>query len=244
MNSFEIEIAGQVIHVESIHTRPKAICRDFIVTDKKPDIEISITERDIDYDRKEYETICDNNDPWEGFLEVSTLCRLLTDRLIEFDTILLHGVAVAVGHEAFIFSAPSGIGKTTHALKWLKTIPDANIVNGDKPFLRFLSNGTVLVCGSPWAGKESIYTNAMIPLKSIVFMERAEDNHIEQISFTEAFPFLLQQVYHPDDKKKMRTTLGLLQRLNQTVSFWHFKCNNYKDNCFDVAYNALMRDKK
>ena len=71
-------------------------------------------------------------------------------------------------------------------------------------------------------------------------MERCEDNHIEQISFAEAFPSLLQQFYRPDDEDKMRKTLRLMQYLNPEVSFWRFQCNNFMDDCFDVAYNALV----
>ena len=84
----------------------------------------------------------------------------------------------------------------------------------------------------------------MVPLKSIILMERAEENHIEQISFAQAFPTLLQQTYRPDDEEKMRKTLRLMQRLPPAVSFWRFQCNNFKDDCFDVAYNALVKGQK
>lgn len=241
MYTFNFFIAGFVIHAETFHTRPKAICRDYIVNDTPSDIDICITEKDIDLDRIEYEAIFDIFDPWEGFLEVSTLCRLVTERLIDYDTILLHGATIAVDQKAYIFSAPSGTGKTTHILKWLKNLRQSTVVNGDKPFLKFEKNGTVNACGSPWAGKENMNTNKIVPLKSIVLMERAEENYIEQISFAEAFPKLLQQVYHPKDEGKMRKTLHLLQRLNTAVSFWRFQCNNFKDDCFEVAYNALVR---
>ncbi len=97
-----------------------------------------------------------------------------------------------------------------------------------------------MACGSPWGGKENYYINTMVPLKSIILMERAEDNCIEQISFAEAFPALLSQVFHPDDEDKTRKTLRLMQRLHPSVSFWRFRFNNYKDDCFDVAYNALV----
>ena len=71
---------------------------------------------------------------------------------------------------------------------------------------------------------------------------KAENNHIEQITFADAFPTLLQQVYRPNDEEKMRKTLHLMQKLSPGVTFWRFQCNNFKDDCFDVAYNALVRD--
>lgn len=152
----------------------------------------------------------------------------------------MHGAIIVLNGCAFFFAAPSGTGKSTHILRWLERCPDAFVVNGDKPFIKFNDDGTVLACGSPWAGKENLYTNTMVPLKSIILMERAEDNHIERISFAEAFPKLLQQTYRPEDPDKMRKTLKLMQRLNPAVSFWRFKFNNMKDDCFEVAYNALV----
>ena len=56
------------------------------------------------------------------------------------------------------------------------------------------------------------------------------------------FPLLLRQVYCPEDKDKMRKSLQLIHRLKSAVTFWRFQCNNFKDDCFDVAYNALVRD--
>ena len=139
-----------------------------------------------------------------------------------------------------MFTAPSGVGKTTHILKWLDHCPDAFVVNGDKPFILVPPDkGQPLVFGSPWSGKENMYTNTTVPLKSIILMERSEDNHIEQISFAEAFPSLFQQVYRPDEPEKMQMTLHLLQALTPSVSFWRFQCNNFKEECFQVAYSAL-----
>ena len=130
-------------------------------------------------------------------------------------------------------------------MQWLDHLPGAFVVNGDKPFIKFQEDGVKpLVCGSPWGGKENLYTNTMVPLKSIILMEHAEGNHIKQIPFTEAFPILLQQTYRPDDTEKMRKTLRLMQRLNPTVSFWRFQCNNFKGDCFEVAYSALVGGEK
>ena len=71
-------------------------------------------------------------------------------------------------------------------------------------------------------------------------MERSENNSIHQIPFIEAFPFLLHQFYLPTDEIKMRRTLQYIKQLGSGVTFWHFKFNNFKDDCFDVAYNALL----
>ena len=204
---------------------------------------IATNHKDIEQARVSYELVnrkqCTKT---EGFLETIVVLEKIAVALIDFNVLLIHGGAIGLNNFAYLFTASSGVGKTTHILKWLNRCPDAYVINGDKPFIKFSDNGTPpLACGSPWAGKENLYTNTMVPLKSIILMERAEENHIEQISFAQAFPRLLQQVYRPDDEDKMRKTLKLMQRLNPAVSFWRFQCNNFKDDCFDVAYNALVK---
>lgn len=239
MISFEIEVAGRVIGIETIHIRPKAICRDYIVRGKSPCINICITKDDIDVERKAFIKDHKNQDPWEGFLEVSTLLRKVTESLIDYHVFLMHGAAVALGSKGFIFIAPSGTGKTTHILKWKKKFPETMIVNGDKPFIISEDNVQPIVCGSPWAGKEGIYTNTRVPLKAIVLLERGENNSIKEISFSEAFPKLYQQIYRPQEKEKLKRTIAMLNNLNQQVSFYHFQMNNFKNDAVDVAYNAL-----
>ena len=208
--------------------------RDFR-TKELPAYQIILTDEDIDFSAVE-------RDPKAKLLiKTPSILGKFSDALLDFDTVLMHGAVLAVENSAFLFSAPSGTGKTTHILKWQDHLPKAFVVNGDKPFIKFSEDGTPpLACGSPWAGKENLYSNTMVPLKAIILMERAENNRIEPISFAQAFPFLLQQTYRPEDPEKMRKTLKLMQRLSPAVSFWRFQCNNFKDDCFDVAYNALV----
>ena len=241
MSSFKIEVAGRAVSVDTVHILPYGVCRPFF-SERVPDFHICSTQDDIDNERALFQREKGNAALWDGNIEVLAVLRILADRFIDYDTLVLHGAVIAVDGFAYLFSGKSGTGKTTHILKWLKRLPDAFVVNGDKPFIKMSGgNAPPLACGSPWAGKESMYTNAMVPLKSIILMERAEENRIEQISFIQAFPFLLQQVYRPEDEEKMRKTLKLMQQLNPAVSFWRFHCNNFKDDCFDVAYGALVK---
>lgn len=76
-----------------------------------------------------------------------------------------------------------------------------------------------------------------MPLKAIILIERGEDNKIQKISFSDAFRFIMNQVYLPRDENKM--TLKLIQELSSKVSLWRFQCNNFKDDCFNVVYEAL-----
>ncbi len=239
MSQFVIRVAGHVIQAETTHENASAFYRDFL-SDGTPEFCVRVEQRDIDLERQLSRSPGRNSACLEEQFETQAFHRLLTERLIDEDILAMHGAAIAVDGEAYLFTAPSRTGKTTQIWRWLDHRPDAVVVNGDKPFIRFSDDGTPpLACGSPWAGKENMYANVMVPLKAIVLMERAEDNRIGRISLAAAFPTLLQQVYRPEDAAKMRKTLQLLRRLDPAVSFWRFRFNNLKDDCFPVAYRAL-----
>lgn len=239
MYNFKIKIAGRIIDVETLHTRPQAICRDYI-TDGEADFHISTTQSEIDKEKK----VCEKAnhgmcDPWDGLAEEYTLLRLIADRFIDEGVLLYHGAAISLDEKGYIFSASSGTGKTTHIRLWRKNRPDTIVVNGDKPFI--LTGDVPMICGSPWAGKERYNTNTMTTLDAIVLLERAEYNFIEEISFADAFPYLYQQVFRPEPIEKVRKTLQMIKSLQGKVSFYRFKVNNFQDNCFQVAYDALVR---
>jgi hypothetical protein len=98
------------------------------------------------------------------------------------------------------------------------------MVNDDKPLLKITADG-VFVCGTPWDGKHHLSTNTSVPLKALCILERAETNHIEPISFKEAYPMLLQQSYRPAEPEKLLKTLVLAEQLGKTVKLYRLGCN-------------------
>ncbi len=240
MRVIKLQIAGQTLSIHANSKRLYNMCRGFIST-KDATLSLIVSEEEFENEREEYLNRFGVL-PSQIQTEIMVYLRKVADALIAYNTFLIHGASIAICGNAYMFSAKSGTGKTTHILKWLANSPSAYVINGDKSFVKINDDGTVFACGSPWSGKENLCTNTMEPLKSIILMERSENNYIEQITFAEAFPVLLQQVYRPNDEEKMRKTLRLMQQLNGTVSFWRFKCNNFKDDCFETAYNALVRE--
>lgn len=155
--------------------------------------------------------------------EANALYIEIAESMPDFSTFLMHGAVVAKDGEAYMFAAPSGVGKTTRAKLWIDKFSDSIIVNGDKPFIK-ISNGEVLACGTPWCGKEGWNTNIMVPLKAIFFIERSDhDVLLEELSFGKAFPLLIQQTYHPYNNKSLERTLLLLKEMDGKVKFYRFK---------------------
>lgn len=63
-------------------------------------------------------------------------------KLLDFNGFMLHASAVAICNKAYLFSAKSGTGKSTHTELWQKYFGEdrAIIVNDDKPAIRFIDN--------------------------------------------------------------------------------------------------------
>ena len=234
-NSFSISIAGHVIAIHAIYTDVLLLCRDYL-TDVTPEIQIEIEQNEIEkeHEKDQEESIWHN----DGYLETLVAYRKICEEMIDYNTFLMHGAVIAVNNNAYMFTAESGTGKTTHIRKWLDHIDNCFVVNGDKPLIR-ITNTQAIACGTPWCGKELMNTNIMVPLKAIVIMERADCNEIEEISFQQGLIQLLQQTYRPSEAEKLRKTLSLLTQLNGRVRFFKFCFNNYKDDAFEVAYKAL-----
>lgn len=241
MSHFKIDVANTIIEIETVHVLPFALSRQFL-TDKASDFSIISTQNDIDILKPVFERENGFTASWDGDIETMVLLRKVVEGLIDFDALAIHGAAIAVDDKAFLFTADSGVGKTTHILKWLKNLQNAYVVNGDKPFIRI--DDIPMVYSSPWAGKEGLYTNTKVPLKAIVLMERSQDNSIYRVPFKEAFPMLYKQVYRPLEAEKMRRTLVLLKSIGKNVPIYKFEFNNHKNDCFDTAYNALININK
>ena len=116
--------------------------------------------------------------------------------LIAHDGFLLHSSAVVLNDKAYLFSAPSGTGKSTHTSLWLKEFPGAEILNDDKPAIRILKDG-IYVYGTPWSGKTDLNLNRKIPLQGIAFLERGEANTIAPMNSMKALENLLNQTVRP-----------------------------------------------
>lgn len=238
--SFCAAIAGKTLRINTPVAYMKERFGEYL-TDSEAEICIDITQTDID---REYaaSVIAGNTGSSKEELAMLAIGRKTAEALLTYSTFLMHGAVIAVGDSAFMFTARSGVGKTTHIQKWMENLPEAYVVNGDKPLIRADQNGAT-VYGSPWCGKEHLNKNVSVPLRAIALMERGEDNRIEEITFSQAFPTLLQQTYRPTDAEKMRKTLSLLTSLNGKVKFFRFVFNNLKDDAFRTAYDALVGNK-
>ena len=190
------------------------------------------------------EQIADERKKNPGFpdyiIENTCIYRNICHEMLKFNAIFIHSAAICVDNEAYLFSANSGTGKTTHINLWLAKFGDrAFIINGDKPILRMI-NDTIYAYGTPWCGKELQNKNVRVPLKSICILERGSENIIEPANKNEAAIFLLSQTTRPKDKFLAELMLEKLEMLVNSVPIYNLHCNMEKEAC-EVSYNAMSK---
>ena len=154
---------------------------------------------------------------------------------------MLHSSAVVVDGEAYLFSAPSGTGKSTHTGQWLRLFGDrAAILNDDKPAI-MLRGGSVTACGTPWSGKSDLNINAEFPLRGICILGRSSTNHIEPVSADAAVYSLLDQTLRPEDPSEMAALLSCIDKAVSSVRVWRMGCN-ISTEAAQMAYDAMSEN--
>lgn len=164
-------------------------------------------------------------------------------QLLAFDGMMLHASAVVMDGYAYLFSAPSGTGKSTHTRLWLEVFGDrAYILNDDKPALR-LEDGIWYVYGTPWSGKQDLSVNARIPLGGICMLHREKENWIEPFEGVRAIHALLEQTLRPADPGLRMRLMELLDRLMTMVPIWQMGCNMDPAAAM-ISFEAMSQRKK
>lgn len=160
--------------------------------------------------------------------------------LMSFGGFFLHSSAVMIDGKAYLFSAPSGTGKSTHTSLWLEKFGDrAKILNDDKPAIRII-NDEIRVFGTPWSGKADSSVNTDVALAGICFLERDTTNHIEEISKAEGIAKVMNQTIRPSDRAQMSQLLDTLDIVISRTPIYKMGCNISLEAA-EVAYEAMKR---
>lgn len=164
-------------------------------------------------------------------------------QLLNYDGLLLHSSAVMMDGEAYLFSAPSGTGKSTHTQLWLQVFGDrAKILNDDKPAMR-LENGVWYAYGTPWSGKYDYSVNTKVPLAGICILSRGDENRILPYGGAKAIHDILTQTIRSSDADAMIKLLELLDQLVTAVPVWKMECTPDPEAA-RVAYRAMSGKEK
>ena len=168
--------------------------------------------------------------------EYMTTGSLFAVEMLRFDGFQLHASAVMLDGKAYLFSAPSGTGKSTHTEKWCRLF-GAQIINDDKPVLRRIE-GKWTVYGTPWSGKNDLSSPVGVPLGGIAFLNRGEVNEIFPMMPIKAVPAILEECMRFSHKGCAARQLELVDLLLRETPIWQLYCRN-DDEAARVSCEAM-----
>ena len=166
----------------------------------------------------------------EGYADVNYTLPLaaLCSRLAYFKVLLLHGSLVEWAGEGVVFTGFSGVGKTTQAQLWEQYL-GAEIINGDKLFLRILENKT-FAYGIPWKGSSPYCKNRKVPVKGIVVLRQAKENAIRKLDSVACLEYFMPHIFLTHwDTDCMSKALETFDQILSNVPVWLLECRPDED---------------
>lgn len=239
MTKFTITIAEITVEINVIFNSTKNFCEKYL-SSNSPDFSLQITMDDIDFERKHSKMNKDNSGAEfsDEYLETLAVYRKIAEKLPFYNAFLFHASAIEVDGQAFIFTAKSGTGKSTHAELYRRKFGERmSFINDDKPII-LLKDGKPYVCGTPWSGKRGLNTNKVVPLKAICLLKQNKINIIKKINSKEAFMKLITQAYRPSTGDSMSRFLGLFTNFIDNTAIYILECNK-EPEAAEVSYNAM-----
>jgi len=107
----------------------------------------------------------------------------------------VHSSSIIYDDKAYLFSASSGTGKTTHTNFWVEHF-GAQILDGDVTAV-CMENGEAIAYGLPWCGTSKKFQNRRVPLGGIIFVTRSCHNTISRLSPFESIIRLSARCFTP-----------------------------------------------
>lgn len=234
MNITNILLADLKININHKYDFMKSFCKDYISQFDVCDISAVVDDESI---KKEKELV-----PTAPIEHCESLCiyRSIAEQLPGYNRFVFHGAAIEYSGGAYIFTAPSGTGKTTHINLWKKNLGNkVDIINGDKPIIAVGDDTTVY--GTPWAGKESLERNVSAPLKAICILQQGKTNTITRLSHSDAIGHLMRQVYMPHNAVALSRTLELLGMMIENVPVYSLQCD-ISDEAFSTSFSEMTKE--
>ena len=194
--------------------------RDFILEPAEEGFDLETTGEDMT--TWAHLAPCEHTD---AFLEQRIMILKLSAYLCRKHACVIHACALVWKGFAWLFTAPSGTGKTTLYLNWKRLLGDeVMILNGDMPFVLARPGKEVWVCPSPWNGKENYGSLARAPLGGILFLSQGRENVMARMGIPEAVALLYSRfICISDSEKTVRCLSEIEERILETVPVWDFK---------------------
>jgi hypothetical protein len=232
-----LKVADLIVEVEPKYEILKTRSVPYIYTGtSEPDIVIKISEQFYADRQKE--------NPHLSLAECEYIYtgKYFYTEIVKFNGVMLHASAVQYENYAYLFSANSGTGKSTHTHLWLEKFPTAEILNDDKPAIRII-DGKSYAYGTPWSGKYDESINTATEIAGITFLSRGVNNEIKRTTGEDVMVDFMNQTVRPIKKDYMVYFMDVLDQILTNIPVFRMKCNISLD-AVDTSYNAMKRSKK
>lgn len=231
------KIADLIVSVDFKGSAINALAEKYKEESVTTDINVKCSENYLCQKHKE-----NSNLTMDEIEEIFTLANF-SQKLIDFNGIVFHASAIEYKGEAYLFSADSQVGKSTHTSLWQKYIGSDNvkIINDDKPVIRVTDN-KIFVYGSPWTGGSGKENNIKAPLKAIVFLERSKINSISRAEDT-AYKItnMLSQCKSRFPREQTERFMEIIEKIINEVPIYKLQCNISED-AVKTAYDMIVGD--
>lgn len=233
--SLQIRMADLSVRIHYKYSYVERQCEAWVdESGQEPDIEVEASEEAIETEYTEFLAEGVTRD----ICESTCIYREIARKLIAFQAFVMHGAVLELDGKAYLFTAKSGVGKTTHTKLWIEYFEGrASYINGDKPIIR-CKNGEWYAYGTPWMGKEKYGSQCSAPIQAVCFIERGEQNEIRRIGDKEVVDRVFHQLFLPEHPETLITFMGLADDIVRKLPFFVLKCNISME-AVQVAYKAL-----
>ena len=161
--------------------------------------------------------------------------------LVKYNGIMLHSSAVVMDGTAYLFTADSGTGKSTHTALWQEVFGKdrAKILNDDKPAIRILKDG-IFAYGTPWSGKTDLNINMKARLGGICILERGEKNEIHRENGGAVVTEIMRQSVRTTDRSDTEMFLQNVDFILRNIPVYRMKCN-ISTEAAEMAYGVMSK---
>lgn len=135
----------------------------------------------------------------------------------------IHSASIRYQGKAWLFSASSGTGKSTHTNLW-KKLYGTPVINGDLNLLA-IDNGHPVIHGIPWCGTSEIFNKETIPLGGIVLLKQAPEDTLTELSPDKKALLILQRFISPMwAAVQLSDGVRFAEELSQKISVCRLQC--------------------
>lgn len=166
-------------------------------------------------------------------------CEAFYSELLLHNGLMLHSSCVEKDGYAYLFSARSGTGKSTHTHLWVKHLSGTRIINDDKPAL-ICENGVWYACGTPFSGKTDENLNVKVPVRAIVFLHRSENNTVTKMESFQSVSRFIEQTIKPANRTLAEKMLEYTDDIIRKIPVFSLGCN-LNPEAAEIAYNEIER---